>query len=200
MCDWRPGRHDDKKTCHAFSGCCDQGHDGTADRSAANPKGSIMKTILTVVAMALSTLATGQALAADPGAAKSRAEVKAELADAIRSGNMIASGESGATFRELFPHRYAQPVVTAGKTRAEVKAELAEAIRNGDMVASGESGATFRELYPHQYTQQPVNAGKSRAEVKAELSDAMRNGNLNAEGKSGASFKRYYPGRDGQHS
>lgn len=110
-----------------------------------------MKIVLTVVAMALSTLAAGQALAADPGAAKTRAEVKAELAEAIRNGDMIANSETGTTFRQLFPHRYAQPVATRGKTRAEVKAELADAMRNGNMMADGESGITFKQRYPGLY-------------------------------------------------
>ena len=112
-----------------------------------------MKSILSAVAIAISALATGQALAADPVTPKTRAEVKAELAEAIRNGNMIANGERGATFRELYPHRYAQPVVAGAKTRAEVKAELAEAIRNGDMVANGDSGATFKQRYPGSYGQ-----------------------------------------------
>lgn len=112
-----------------------------------------MKTIISVVAMALSTLAAGQALAADPGAAKTRAEVKAELAEAIRSGNMIADNESGATFQQLFPQRYAQQPVGVAKTRAEVKAELADAIRSGNMISDGESGATFKQRYPGLYGQ-----------------------------------------------
>ncbi|PKO76418.1 MAG: hypothetical protein CVU21_13215 [Betaproteobacteria bacterium HGW-Betaproteobacteria-15] len=113
-----------------------------------------MKTILSAVAIAISTLGAGQVLAADPAAPKTRAEVKTELAEAIRSGNMIADSESGATFKQLYPHRYAQQPATTGKTRAEVKAELVEAIRSGNMIADRESGATFKQLYPGRYAPQ----------------------------------------------
>ena len=159
-----------------------------------------MKTRLSVVAIALSTLVAGHALAADPATPKTRAEVKAELAEAIRSGDMVADGETGLTFKQLYPQRYAQPVV-AGKTRAEVKAELAEAIRNGDMVADGETGVTFKELAPARYAAaaeaaaKTATLGKTRAEVKAELAEAMRNGDMVADGQTGVTFKQLYPGR-----
>ena len=52
---------------------------------------------------------------------RTRAEVKAELAEAIRNGDMVADSETGATFRQLYPSRYPATTVAAGKTRAEVK-------------------------------------------------------------------------------
>ena len=61
---------------------------------------------------------------------------------------MVASGESGATFRELYPHQYTQQPVNAGKSRAEVKAELSDAMRNGNLNAEGKSGASFKRYYP----------------------------------------------------
>jgi ribosomal protein L30E len=189
-----------KKTCHVFSSCCDQGHDGTADRSAANPKENIMKTLLTVVAIALSTLTAGQALASGSAPSKTRAEVKAELAEAVRSGNMIAHGDSGATLKELYPHRYAQQPAHPGKTRAEVQAELAEAIRSGNMITNSERGATLKELYPHRYSQKTVVIGKTRAEVKAELVKAVRSGNAIIGGERGATFRHNFPGLNAQRS
>ena len=50
----------------------------------------------------------------------------------MRSGDLIADGETGARFNQLYPSLYAQQA-TVGKTRAEVKAELAAAIRNGEL-------------------------------------------------------------------
>ena len=120
-----------------------------------------MKSILSAVAIAISALATGQALAADPVSPKTRAEVKAELAEAIRSGNMIANGETLATFKQMYPDRYTEQPATVGKTRAEVKAELAEAIRSGDMIANGETLATFRQLQPHRYAPKPAITSKA---------------------------------------
>ena len=113
-----------------------------------------MKTVLSAVAIALSTLLAGQALAADTGTPKTRAEVKAELAEAVRTGNILADGESGLTLRQMHPHRYAQQPAAVGKIRAEVKAELVEAVRTGNMLADGESGVTFKQLNPGLYKHQ----------------------------------------------
>ena len=84
-------------------------------------------------------------------AARTRAEVLAELEAAQRSGDLLADGESGLKLNELYPSRYPQPVVVAGKTRAQVKAELAEAQRTGDLLAGGESGLKLNELSPGAY-------------------------------------------------
>lgn len=81
----------------------------------------------------------------------SREQVRMELADAIRSGD-VATGESSLSRRELFPQRYPAPAAAAmGKTRAQVQAELAEAIRTGDLVANGETGLKLNQLQPSLY-------------------------------------------------
>ena len=162
-----------------------------------------MKTRLSVVAIALSALVAGQAFAADPAAAKTREQVRAELAQAIRNGDMIADGQTGATYKELFPAQYAQPVATAGKSRAEVKAELAEAIRTGDIVADGQTGAKANELAPAAYaaakpaaaSNNAVAVGKTRAQVKAELAEAIRSGDMIADADTGLKFNEINPGR-----
>lgn len=153
-----------------------------------------MKSRLSVVALALSTLIAGHALAADAATPKTRAEVRAELSEAIRSGNMMANGQTGATFKDLYPSRYAQPVAS-GKTREEVKAELADAIRNGDMVADGQSGITFKAFAPSRYAAATsMTVGNTRAEVKAELTEAIRNGDMVANGETGTTFSQLNPG------
>ena len=164
-----------------------------------------MKTRLSVVAIALSTLVAGHAFAADPAAAKTREQVRAELAEAVRNGDLIADGETGARFNQLFPAQYAQSATVAGKTRAEVKAELAEAVRTGDLVADGQTGARFNEVAPAQYaaarSAAPVAAnvavaqGKTREQVKAELAEAIRNGDIVADGETGAKYNQLYPNR-----
>jgi hypothetical protein len=80
-----------------------------------------------------------------------RLQVKANLADAIRDGDLIAAGESGQSLRELSPGRYPAPSMVAGRTRQQVRQELAEAIRTGDIISAGESGQTLREQYPQRY-------------------------------------------------
>ena len=56
--------------------------------------------------------ALGAAAHADGG--MTRAQAKAELAEAMRTGNMLAAGESGMTLRDLNPQRYPAPVVVLG--------------------------------------------------------------------------------------
>jgi predicted RNase H-like HicB family nuclease len=159
-----------------------------------------MKTRLSVVAIALSTLVAGHALAADPAVGKTREQVRAELNEAIRSGDLIADGATGQRYNQLAPHLYAQPVAVA-KSRAEVKAELAEAIRNGDIVADGETGQRYNQVAPAQYAAARAEApvvtaavvGKTREQVKAELAEAIRNGDMVADGETGAKFNQLYP-------
>ena len=142
-----------------------------------------MNTRLSIVALALSSLVAGHAMAADASVGKTRDEVRAELAQAIRSGDMIADGATGQRYNEVSPAQYAAvraeavvadaaPVV--GKTRAQVKAELAEAIRTGDMIADGATGAKYNELYPNRYPKPVIAQGNSR-DVRAEAVESSRN-------------------------
>jgi hypothetical protein len=83
--------------------------------------------------------------------------VKAELAEAIRNGDIVADAETGQKLNQLFPDRYPNQSVTAqAKSRAEVKAELAEAVRTGDIMV-GDTGKKLNELYPSRYPAQSVN-------------------------------------------
>lgn len=135
-------------------------------------------------------MALGALAAQTQAHAITRAQVRMELADAIRSGDIV-TGESSLSRRELFPQRY--PAVTAvGKTRAQVQAELAEAIRNGD-IASGEGSLTRRELFPQRYPAAAPVAGKSREQVKAELAEAIRSGDVIANGETGLKFNEIQP-------
>lgn len=105
---------------------------------------------------------------------KSRAEVRAELDEAMRLGQLL-DGTTGQPMHLLYPGMYPQsatpsmvtsaqvvpaPLNPLGKTRAQVKAELNEAIRTGSLVY-GEHGETLRDLYPHRYpsTQPTESAG-----------------------------------------
>jgi Domain of unknown function (DUF4148) len=105
-----------------------------------------------------------------------RAQVKAELAEAQRNGTLIADGQTGATHRDLNPDRYPLLQATAQKSREQVKEELAEAQRNGTLIADGHTGATYRDLAPHRFPAPVAMAGKTREEVKMELAEAIRLG------------------------
>ncbi|KRC01314.1 hypothetical protein ASE11_06810 [Hydrogenophaga sp. Root209] len=60
-----------------------------------------------------------------------RAQVKAELAEAIRTGNVLADSETGLKLNEINPSNYPAKPGQTGKTRAQVRAELDEARRLG---------------------------------------------------------------------
>ena len=123
-----------------------------------------IRSISIAVLLALSTAS------AFSDGAKTRAQVRAELEEARRSGNIIGAGEAGVPLNQLFPSEY--PAVGPTKTRAEVVEELAEARRSGDMLANGESGETLNEVYPQLYPAPVYLASATRAEVRAELAEA----------------------------
>src|SRR5450830_231186 len=116
-------------------------------------KGIIMK--LKFAATAL-ILASGLIAGTPSFAGVTREQVKAELAAAVRTGDIMAGGESGLKLNELYPDRYPAKQVQSSVTREQVKAELAEAIRTGDYVAGGESGLKLNELYPNRYPAKQV--------------------------------------------
>ncbi|NLC36279.1 MAG: DUF4148 domain-containing protein [Alcaligenaceae bacterium] len=129
------------------------------------------RTQISAIAIAFSALFTGQAMAADNGAA-TRAQVKTELAEAIQAGNMVFD-EGGQLYREAFPQNY-PTAQTETKSRAEVRAELAQAINNGDMLFD-EGGQRYSDVFPHTHSANHV-ASKSREQVRAELAEAIATG------------------------
>lgn len=133
------------------------------------------RTQVSAIAVAFATVFAGQAMAANDGPV-TRAQVKAELAEAVRTGNMII-GESGQQLNEVFPHNYPAQQAASTMTRAQVKAELAEAVRAGNVVA-GESSTPLNQAFPQAYVAQNQAAEKSREQVRAELAEAAANGQL----------------------
>ena len=124
---------------------------------------SIMKLKTTILILALSA-APAFAFDADHGAkSKTREEVKAELSQALRSGDIMAGGEIGAKVNELNSGRYQLPASGLSKTRDQVRAELQQAQRSGDLLAAGESGSKLNELQPDLYPAKVAQAGKTRS-------------------------------------
>lgn len=142
------------------------------------------------IALAITTLAAGQVLAADNAVqGKTRDQVRAELAEAQRTGDIVVgnSGDElgvGRKLNEVVPASYPAKAVAQSKTREQVKAELAEAQRAGDIAvgSSGDELGTGRkpnEVFPVNYTAAKADPqGKTRAQVKAELAQAQRNGDV----------------------
>jgi hypothetical protein len=79
----------------------------------------------------LALAATLAAAGAQAQTGKTREEVKAELAEAIRTGNIIANGESGLTFRELYPQKPAGVPGVARERRCCRRTCLAIVDRHG---------------------------------------------------------------------
>ena len=106
-----------------------------------------------------------------PVSTKTRADVIAEMAEAKRTGNVMASSQvaidfgstTAAKLNEIFPSRYPAVAAAPAKTRTEVRTELAEAQRTGDipagnlesLVYAGVPGQKLKDVYPTQY---PVKA------------------------------------------
>jgi predicted RNase H-like HicB family nuclease len=151
------------------------------------------RSYLSAITVAVAVFTAGHAMAADASAPKTREQVKAELAEAIRTGDFVVNGETNQKANELSPSLYPAKPVVQGKTRAEVKAELAEALRTGDFVVNGETNQKANELSPSLYPAKPVVQGKTRAEVKAELAEAVRTGNLPANDESGFLLSQHHP-------
>jgi hypothetical protein len=110
-----------------------------------------MRNTLSALALAVLALSAGLALAQDPGGPKTREQVRAELMEAIRTGNMSANDETGRMLNEVNPSAYPPKVVVPCKTREQVRAELDEAKRTGNMPAPDDSGCMLRDLYPDLY-------------------------------------------------
>jgi hypothetical protein len=102
---------------------------------------------LTAIAVAMTLAGTHAGAFAQE--AKSRAQVQAELADAVRTGDIV-TGEFGFKRNEIWPANYPAQTEPAGKTREQVRAELDEAVRTGDVV-TGDFGFKRNEIAPALY-------------------------------------------------
>ena len=127
-------------------------------------------------------------------APKTREQVQAELKEAIRTGDVLAGGDSGLKMNELYPRRYPHVAVET-KTRAEVKTELAAAMREGTIVPAGEGGMTLRDEFPQRFPAVAVVPGRTREEVVAETREAIRNGDMVAAGEGGMTLSQEFPQR-----
>ena len=173
----------------------------------------------TAIALAISTLIAGHALAADADIGKTREQVQAELVQARATGNITApdqlsidyTGRTGAKMNEVFPARYAAVAPVSSKTRAEVVADMAEAKRTGNVMAStqvaidyaGTTSAKMNEVFPSRYPAVATSPAKTRAEVRTELAEAQRTGDMQADnllslvvtGVPGNKLNALYPGQ-----
>lgn len=136
-------------------------------------------TRMSAVLLTLAAVAAGQAFAADlpADAPKTREQVRAELAEAKRTGSLF-SYTYAAPLNEVDPGRYAAAPKASGLTRAQVEAERQEAKRTGN-VFSYTHAAKLNELHPGRYEQASTGAqALSRAQVRADYLAARDAGEL----------------------
>lgn len=95
---------------------------------------------LSALTLALTTLVAGNVLAADASTPKTRDQVLTELAQAQRTGDILATGKSGKYLNELSPSQYPAKAAAHGYTRDQVLAELTQSQRSGD---------DFGKIYSH---------------------------------------------------
>jgi hypothetical protein len=99
------------------------------------------KSFLSAAIFTLATLGAGSAFAESPlnfpadnfQSTKTRAQVQAELAEAIRTGDIIVDGQMGLTAYQLNPSAFPERAMATGKTRAEVLSELEKARMDGSL-------------------------------------------------------------------
>ena len=130
------------------------------------------------IALTLAAISASHALAADPVTPKTREEVRKELEEAKKMGDIPANDESGFLLREEFPQRYPQKATGSTLTREQVRKELQEAQRTGEIPANDESNMQLHELYPSRYPQQDNGPRLTREEVRQELDRARKAGEI----------------------
>jgi hypothetical protein len=145
---------------------------------------------ITAALLALTTLGAVHAQTLQTGL--TRDEVRAELRDAQRRGDVPAPGDFDRRPREITPDRYPAPPAGQALTRAQVVAELQQARRDGE-VEVGETGRTAFEIAPRNFPERAVAQGKSREEVRHELAEATRTGDVVARGEIGGKLNELYP-------
>ena len=149
-----------------------------------------LRTTVSILALAV---AAGPVFAQDAAAAKTREQVRAELLEAQRTGDVMADGESGMKLNELYPRSFPANANANAQSRArtEVRAELLEAQRRGELMSFGDSESAFSPRYPGRAS---AASGLTRAEVKAQLFEAQRRGDWMTS-DSGSSFNGASPYR-----
>jgi len=117
-----------------------------------NAKRKSMETLMKIshAGTIVAALALTLAGSAHAQGEKTRAQVQAELAQAVLEGEVVVSGETGMKANELEPGRYPRRALADGRTRAQVEAELAAAVKNGELIV-GDSGMSAREVSPGLY-------------------------------------------------
>ena len=147
-----------------------------------------MKNVSFFIAVALAASHGGYALASEATSSKSREQVKAELAEAIRTGDIVVISRRGLKANQVAPHLYPAPAAEPVKSREAINAELNEAITSGDVVVSSRKGLKANQIRPDLYPAKPVVEGKTRQQVIEERDLAISRGELLNRHRGGGSL------------
>lgn len=112
-----------------------------------------------------------------------REQVRTQLEQSIRNGDVIVGGEIGLTEREHRIQRGQARSEATGKTREQVQAELTEASRSGSILSYGDLMLPAFELAPQRYPARPAAAAMNRKQVQDELRLATQLGNAPVGGE-----------------
>ena len=123
-------------------------------------------------------LASGLIASAPSFAGLTTEQVRAELVQAMESGEYVRGGELGLKLNEISPNSYPAKRGSTSVTLAQVQTELFQAMRSGDIMVGGETGLKLNELNPGRYPAQPAIAGATRQQIAAELAEAIRTGDI----------------------
>ncbi len=124
-----------------------------------------LSTLASAMTLAMAALSAGQVLAADPAMPKSRAEVRQELEDAKRTGEIQANDFDGWPLDQ-------HPPLTKGPslTREQVRQELEDAKRTGEIQANDFDGWPLDQHPPNS-----TGPGLTREQVREEMEENQRN-------------------------
>ena len=95
-------------------------------------------------------IASAMFVASPAFAEVTREQVQADLAAAVRSGDIMDS-QTGLKLNEVFPNRYPVQQAQSTLTRDQVNAELADAQRTGNYVVAGEESGLCNEVHPYMH-------------------------------------------------
>ncbi|MNT46167.1 hypothetical protein D3C72_1827940 [compost metagenome] len=124
-----------------------------------------------ILILSLTAAVAGHAVAAEPSAGLTRAQVQADLAEAQRTGNIV-EGEFSQPRNVLHPQQYPAQPKAEGKTRAQVIAELEQARASGELTYLEDTGMQLNTLPNSQ------GKGLTRAEVVADMQKARAAGQM----------------------
>lgn len=146
-------------------------------------------TLLSLASVAVLATAGGTAFAdgtwhgksqAMTSAEVSREQVRDELEQARRNGELHADYTMERRWRDVNPYHYGRDASDppGAKSREQVRQELADAQRRGEFPYDASLERAANEMNPYHYQSAAERADSTRDRVRQELADARRTGEI----------------------